>query len=302
MKKIPLLLTVIALMWSCNGPVKKVEQPEDTNHTLAATPLLRPVLKSLNGIEQGKARNMINYFAMNTDKFVPNSNTIWFSESVVAEIVNVLKSNSDFDGIRLYFAAEGFPANPKLSFVWVATMEDGADEVAQEQSKMRHKDIYLDASKYQLFKLSDIGGQASIIESNGMLLYKPGSGGSNDPSCPELPNNISIKYAEDMVAEFKTPHVINTHGEWFDRNLFLALAGTPHYGGIRIYYAKHPTPPIYPYYKGRDAFVITTTAKGVNNTDVFDCATRDLYNKYFFNKNRFTPPKDNGELCPNHCD
>jgi hypothetical protein len=302
MKKTSLLLAIAAVMWLCGCPSKDPEQSGSANRTAAAG-TQRPVLKSLNGIEQGKARNMINYFALHTGNFKPKSNTIWFSDAVIAEIVNVLKSDPDIDGIRLYFAGESVAAGPpKLSFVWVATMEDGADEVAPDQSKTRHKDIYLDDSKYQLFKTPGIEGKPSDTELAGMRLYVPGSGGQNDTTCPYLPNNIEISYAEQMVAGFKTPHVIDSHGEWFDRNLFLAIAGTTNYSGIRIYYAKHPATAIYDYYNGRDAFVITTTGKDADNSDEFDCKTKDLYIKYFYHKNRFTPPKDNGELCPNHCD
>ncbi len=303
MKKIPLLLVITAAMWLCGCPAKKPEQSVSANKTVAADTLQRPILKSLNGIEQGKARNMINYFALHTGNFKPNSNTVWFSEKVIAEIVNVLNSDPDIDGIRLYFAGESVATGPpKLSFVWVATMEDGPDEVAPDQSKTRHKDIYLDDSKYTLFKTTGIEGTSNDTELDGMRLYKPGSSGRNDPTCPYLPNNIEISYAEQMVAGFKAPHVIDSHGEWFDRNLFLAIAETADYSGIRIYYAKHPATAIYDYYNGRDAFVITTTGKDANNSDEFDCKTTDRYIKYFINKNRFTPPKDNGELCPNHCD
>jgi len=305
-----MLLTVL---WSCKqtGTKKAASDSTASEAKKALTAAPAKVYRSLNGIEQGEARKMIDTFAkyQNEAKIqIPKS--VWFRKEIVNEITKIFIANPQIDGVRIYFGAQ-LPktASLKLSLILVATTKAGRDTSKPYQSTDKHADLYLDESLYNLYKLPSIEGVVCDGKGKGgARLNYPIPGGVGGIGCQALPHNISVDYAKKMVDHFESNHAINTTSEWFDRGLFQVIDSTD-YTGVRVYLGRHPASPN-PYYGNRDAFLFTTT-QGKDTTDNFDCTITtkyvELYNeRYPNNKHRvnikfFSPPQDNGELCPNHC-
>jgi hypothetical protein len=265
-----------------------------------------PAYKSLNGVDETVAKQKITYFYNHIEDYKnPASGSLWFSKEVVGGIIKVFDSDPQIDGFRIYFAGEPSTATGfNLSVILVATKEIGADLSLPIQSGKKHEDFYLNTSLYDLFKSESIQGKNDGTQNAGAKLYHQGNTVIDNSGCLIMPHDISVDYAEKMVANFQEPHTITTHSEWFDRTLLDNIASNPHYNGIRIYFARHPKSND-PYKSDKDAFVITATAANPLHpeltTDIFGCRTKMTVNSESSSGTSGTPPQDNGELCPSHC-
>jgi hypothetical protein len=264
------------------------------------------VYKSLNGIDEKAAKDKITYFYNHTEDYKnPEYRSVWFSKEVVAGIIKVFNSDMQIDGFRIYFAGEpATTANSNLSVILVATKEAGIDTSLPVQSGKKHEDFYLNTSSYDLFALQSIGGKFEDSQNSDAKLYHQGNPAIDNSGCLIMPHDITVDYAEKMVGNFQLPHTITTYSEWFDRALLDNIASNPRYNGIRIYFARHPKSND-PYKSDKDAFVIAATGSDPLNpeltTDIFGCHTKTILNSDGSNGTSGTPPQDNGELCPNHC-
>ncbi|MGZ3814952.1 MAG: hypothetical protein ACXVB0_23315 [Mucilaginibacter sp.] len=276
--------------------------------------------RTLNDIDEVTAGKMMQHFEdLKGSDNAPVTETFWISKEMIHDIVTLLHSEiqqqkargrkDTTDGVRIYFASDlsvsTYPLNNKI--LLVSTKENGKALPGAQgcRSGKRHLDYYEHSASADLFKLSNHEIPCVSAGCPGCLLYNS----SNPPGTVcNLPHDIPVSEAEEMVHYFMQNHTINTLGEWFDLCFFETMdrAKTPN--GIRIYFARHKTCSVDPSKSFRDAFVITTTKRDPKTgitVDYFDC-DEDLGKSYqaaYQAKYQILGgvPADNGELCPTNC-
>lgn len=311
MKKIPLLLAVITLMWSCGGSSTK-NLNDSTKATDQIVEKVMPVAPpndslSLNRMPKTTVVGYAQFFADNIlDKVAPRGKiSTWFSHDAITEMVRLLKlkrkgaaSNvkGEADGFRVYFIASNADKSD-LSFAIVATTYAGLDSKGFEI----HKDYYIDPNLFTA--LSGINEERRIGDCDGgALLYVrcfPPHCDDQDCTVVSDDHRISRSYGERAAGASGNKN-INTKSVWFDFEFLESLSKISgnDFDGIRIYLANYgdhdtdgePIPSEVDEYGNqvrlnRDAVVITPTryhtytANGslqVNkkiHDDVFDCTT-----------------------------
>jgi hypothetical protein len=277
---------------------------------------------SLNGYDYDHIITMRKAFN-NSNANPPAPVSIWFSSTVIKQILTVLNHETapngmPPDGLRIYF---GY-ANNVITPILVSTYAFGNDPSVP--SKTYHQDYYEHTNGNVLLGTAGINGIVSsrINSGPGALLYQHcESPCPDDIKCNSQDRHyIKRSFGEAMVANFGNT-IIKTKCEWFDLDMFRAIDRENTYNGVRIYLGKHDAN--FPAVEARntEAFIVVTTKGSTpeSQTDNFNCdAAKSLFKKFIsikkkkidFTKRkkslfkRYTPffeGQDNGEICPTHC-
>ncbi|MFD0795546.1 hypothetical protein ACFQZX_18130 [Mucilaginibacter litoreus] len=295
----------------CGDNGKKASSATDTTTTAGARSTATVHKKTLNGVDQQTAGQMIRNFEQQMTTLQQAPITFFINKDMVAKIVKVLDADAAStpagspkpDGVRVYFAKKS--AAEPLTLLIIATREFKS----AAQPDKTHDDYYEHSSAAAdvLFNPQQTKLEIKATYNDpGATLFKRCTTCTDDTSCGEDAHYLRRKDAEDMVANY-TAHPFNTRAEWFDTEMLRDMVKDQQCDGIRVYLARHLPNDQVARNRNRDTFILTTTklvTPGNYYEDYFDCHTLKNFVKKYEDKighGMFPPPFDNGELCPTNC-
>jgi len=318
MKKLVLIGIIGSLMIMSFKPNK--------NGSIADVPALGDtILTTLNGYTKAQALDSIAYSDKTIDRR-PRNTQIWFKKDIICKIDSLLNAEISGhgrkpDGIRIYFsrilASASVPINENNRIMIVSTYHR-KDTIINGDTVKIHQDYFEHLKTPGLFEAKDIHGEPSHDNdtTKGALLLSRNPLGSLKACTLVSEHDIPRNMAEEMVWRFPKrsilrPGKMNARAEWFDMNMvdnLVKVLNREGDDGVRIYFSRGTTKYKLDsvkykkdYAKNKVKFILVTT-KAVPNTCTANCIHRDdldcaklLVAKLIDNA------KDNGELCPTHC-
>jgi hypothetical protein len=287
MKKLLLLGCIPLLMAACTGSgskktadssadsaTLKSSSKADSSHGLSRAIAL-PELITLNGVQLADADGYVSDF-INNASIYKSPTTIWFSKAYV-DSLKALLYKEKADGFRIYFAK--YPNGHNI--IIVSTRETGVPDT--------HQDYFEHSAPF--LKTAEAKGIVDYTGKNGATLYDANLKCPGNDNCNASYNHyLRCDEAAARVRNF-TNDKFYTTSEWFEIGLLDNLAQELEYNkaadGIRVYYARNPSPT-----KNTHGFVITTTKTSSTNSSIHE--------DYYTCGARFRDV-DNGEQCPLSC-
>jgi len=211
----------------------------------------------LNGYTRDNAKLMVQAFNQNNTG-VQKATSVWFDMPTIDKIKTLLVSEKNRpnppDGVRIYFGYDLTRNQNTVILVSTYAIAGGHTDYFD------HVQTSVPANNGDISNAND--------GSDGAQLYVQCQTLGPPPPCPCLcmddasyqpgSNQITRKYAQEMVSNFNTNQKINSHAEWFPLDAIKRLDDN-NYTGVRIYFGRRTMAEIDTRYQNEDAFVIENT-------------------------------------------
>ncbi|TFF33935.1 hypothetical protein [Mucilaginibacter psychrotolerans] len=290
MKKFLLIACCAVCMMACKRTTNTdTNKPGPTVTTLEHD----NIGKTLNGLDSADAIKLVTTFKNDTtskDRFT----NIWFSKSFVEDTYDILSSQTDADGIRLYIGKNADGHNTLV----VMSTKDGGNYTDPDSSKIPpSKKIHVDYFQhgYPILNTKEVKNQDSYTATlgDGADLYQD----TTNKPCPKIKceineSQVSCIQAKTWAQGFKGG-AIDIRSVWYSLKLIAYLKEQIHAGvsnrrsvdGIRIYFVVDTT-------RRKNGFLLTPTEEinGVHQ-DIYDC----------YSLHKMFDVVDHGEECPIFC-